>query len=88
MCIQLMLPPNRFGENDNLDRRGMHIYNKTYFRCGGVYLYKVKFPVESKVFNNCKKLQSVTKYLRLTLDFDWNSALREKFDLYFSRVFY
>ena len=32
-------------------------------------------------------LQSVTKYLRLTLVFTWNSALWEKFNFYFSRVF-
>ena len=31
--------------------------------------------------------QSVTKYLRLTLVFTWNRALKEKFNFYFSRVF-
>ena len=34
-----------------------------------------------------KKLQSFTKYLRLTLVFMLNSALREKFNVCFSRVF-
>ena len=33
------------------------------------------------------QLQWFTKYLRLTLIFMWNSALREKFNFYFSRVF-
>ena len=33
------------------------------------------------------QLQWFTKYLRLTLIFMWNNALREKFDFYFSRVF-
>ena len=32
--------------------------------------------------------ESVTKYLRLTLVLVWNSALREKFNFYFSRIFY
>ena len=32
-------------------------------------------------------LQSFPKYLRLTLVFMWNSAIREKFNFYFSRVF-
>ena len=32
-------------------------------------------------------IQSVTKYLRLTLLFMWNSALREKFNGYFSGSF-
>ena len=32
-------------------------------------------------------LQSLTKYLRLTLVSIWNSALREKFNFYFARVF-
>ena len=32
-------------------------------------------------------LQSWTKYLRQTLVFIWNSALQEKFDVYFSGVF-
>ena len=33
-------------------------------------------------------LQSFTKYLRLTLVFMWNSALREKFKFCFSRAFW
>ena len=41
-----------------------------------------------KIFWKIKKyLQSVTKYLRLTLVFTWSSALREKSNFYFSRVF-
>ena len=32
-------------------------------------------------------IKSVTEYLRLTLALPWNSALREKFNFYFSRVF-
>ena len=32
-------------------------------------------------------LQSLTKYLRLTLVFMWNKALREKFNFCFSRIF-
>ena len=32
-------------------------------------------------------LQSVTKFLRLTLDFMWNSAPREKFNHYISTLF-
>ena len=32
-------------------------------------------------------LQRLTKYLRLTLVFMWNSTKREEFNLYFSRVF-
>ena len=36
---------------------------------------------------NCFQKQSFTKYLRLTLVFMWNRALREKFDFCFSRVF-
>ena len=36
----------------------------------------------------CKEnLRSVTKYLRLTLVFMWNSALREKFNCYFWDIF-
>ena len=35
-----------------------------------------------------RDLQSFTKYLRLTLVFIWNSALREKFIFCFSKVFY
>ena len=35
----------------------------------------------------CKQLQPVTKYLRLTLVFTWNSALQEKFNFNFLRVF-
>ena len=41
-------------------------------------------------WQDCKiftKLQPFTKYLRLTLVFLWNSALREKFNFCFSRVF-
>ena len=34
-----------------------------------------------------RQLQSFTKYLELTLVFTWNSALREKLNFYFSRVF-
>ena len=38
--------------------------------------------------SECEKLlQSFTKYMRLNLVFMWNSALREKFDFLFSRVF-
>ena len=32
-------------------------------------------------------VQARTKYLRKTLDFMWNSALREKFNFYFQGVF-
>ena len=35
----------------------------------------------------CNESQSSTKYLRLTLVFMWNSALQEKFNFCFSRVF-
>ena len=35
----------------------------------------------------CCNLQQLTKYLRLTLVFMWNSAQREKFSFCFSRVF-
>ena len=34
-----------------------------------------------------KKLQPWTKYLKQTLDFMWNTALRENFNFYFSAVF-
>ena len=40
-----------------------------------------------KISYSKRKLQSVTKYLRLTLSFGWNSTLREKFNCYFSEVF-
>ena len=33
-------------------------------------------------------LQSVTKYLRLTLVFMWNSVLQKKFNCHFLEVFY
>ena len=33
------------------------------------------------------ELQSITKYLRLTLVFAWNSTLQEEFNCYFSEVF-
>ena len=39
------------------------------------------------LFNSAKGLQSFTKYFRLTLVFKWNSALWEKFNFCFSRVF-
>ena len=35
-----------------------------------------------------QKLQARTKYLRKTLIFMWNSALRERFNFYFQEVFY
>ena len=36
---------------------------------------------------NCFQRQSLTKYLRQTAVFMWNSALQEKFNFYFSGVF-
>ena len=43
--------------------------------------------VNMKSLEISNKLQSCTKYLRLTLVFMCNSALREKFNSCFSRVF-
>ena len=37
--------------------------------------------------NSAKNLQSVTKYLRLSLVFKYNSALRQKFNCYFLGLF-
>ena len=39
------------------------------------------------IMGKTQDLQQVTKYLRLTLVFMWNSAQREKFNFCFSRVF-
>ena len=36
---------------------------------------------------NCLQREPFTKYLRQTLDFKWNNALREKFKFVFSAVF-
>ena len=36
---------------------------------------------------NCFQRQALTKYLRKSLVFMWNSALWEKFNFYFQRVF-
>ena len=38
--------------------------------------------------NQTQLLESWTKYLRQTLIFMWNSALRKEFNFYFSGVFY
>ena len=44
--------------------------------------------LKEPTINRCRLiLQSVTKYLRLTLVFVWKSAPREKFNRYFSRLF-
>ena len=58
------------------------------------YLYLVWFDL-ARIdiwFSKClylfeQDLQSFTKYLRLTLVFMWNSALREEYNFYFSRAF-
>ena len=51
-------------------------------------LYWVEYYVNCYVYFNCLLLQPWTKYLRETLVFMWNSAKLEKFNFYFSAVFW
>ena len=53
--------PRRSGKNDNLNRRRRSNNNKTYLRCGRVYLYKEKCTAESNVGNKCKKVSQHAK---------------------------
>ena len=65
-------------------------YSKYVKTCSVNPLYlifkKVNEYFEKININKYLTLQSVTKYLRLTLVFMWNSALRESFYCYFSGI--
>ena len=78
--------PNGSSANLNLSKTKLH---KTW-QSGGLLgrhlepLLKDGLPLMKNVL---KPLQSVTKYLRLTLVFMWNNTLQEKFYCYFSGLF-
>ena len=53
-----------------------------------VFAKEIESPRCASILYDClKDLQQLTKYLRLTLVFMWNSAQRGKFSFYFSRGF-
>ena len=64
------------------DNTPLNWLRKTNFIYTALYLNK---RLISAMITIPSKLQSVTKYLGLTLVFTWNSALREKINFYFSR---
>ena len=59
-------------------------HTHTHFECFALFTYQKKNFHET--FSQIT-IQSFTKYLRVTLVFMWNGALREKFNFCFWRVF-
>ena len=53
-----------------------------------IKLFRTRANRHNGILMSLLLIKSVTKYLRLTLALTWNSAPREKFIFYFSRVFF
>ena len=67
--------------------RGVNRLEYDFLYLGWLYLYYwLNISFSDLEFHQRDELQSLTKYLRQTLVFIWNCALRERFNLCFSGV--